>query len=96
MDIGVLVQQGWILSLVISIPVMIIFVYIEPILLFFGQSKEITEIVQLYFNAFVWCVIPELLVVCNQEFGYGIHKKILMLFASILSVIGFCRKNGNH
>lgn len=87
LDIGVLVQQGWVLGLVISIPVMIVFVYIEPILLFFGQSKEITEIVQLYFNAFVWCVIPELLVVCNQQFGYGIHKKTLMLSASILSVI---------
>jgi MATE family multidrug resistance protein len=85
--IGVFVQQGWMLSLLISIPILLIFWYIKPILLFLGQSKEITELVQLYFHAFLWCVIPELLVVCNQQFGYGIHKKLLMVSTSILSVI---------
>ena len=85
--IGVFVQQGWTLGLLISIPIMTIFLYIKPILICFGQSKEIAEIVQLYFNAFVWCVIPELLVVCNQQFGYGIQKKALMVCASVFSVM---------
>lgn len=85
--IGNFVQQGWTLGLLISVPIIIIFYYIGPILIFFGQKKEIVEIVQIYFNAFIWSVIPELLTVCNQQFCYGIHKKLLIVFTSILSIV---------
>ncbi len=85
--IGNYVQQGWTLAILISIPIMLLFWNIDTILLFFGQSKKIADIVHAYFHAFVWAVIPGLLSSCNQQFGYGIHKKALIVSTSCVSVI---------
>jgi MATE family multidrug resistance protein len=59
--IGNYVQQGWTLAILISIPIMLLFWNIDAVLLFFGQSKEIANIVRSYFHAFVWAIIPGLL-----------------------------------
>lgn len=84
--IGNFVQQGWLLGILISIPIMLIFWHIDAILIFFGQDKNIAQIVKEYFHAYVWAVIPALLGVCNQQFGYAIHKRKLMIFSSMLSI----------
>lgn len=85
--IGNYVQQSWVLALLISIPIMILFWHMDSLLIFFGQSQEIAGIVHSYFHAFIWAVIPGLLATCNQQLGYGIHKKMLMLSTSVMSVI---------
>lgn len=85
--IGNYVQQGWTLALLISIPIMLLFWHMDSVLLFFGQPKEIADIVHSYFHAFVWAVIPGLLSSCNMQFGYGIHKKMLIVSTSVMSVI---------
>lgn len=87
LSIGNYVQQSWTLALIISIPMMIFFWNIKLILIYFGQAAPIAEIVQTFFHAFVWAVIPGLLSTCNQQFGYGIHKKTLVISTSLLSVI---------
>ncbi len=86
-DIGNYVQQGWTLALLISIPIMLLFWNIDVVLLFLGESKEIANIVHSYFHAFVWAVIPGLLSTCNMQFGYGIHKKSLIVSTSVMSVM---------
>lgn len=86
-SIGNYVQQGWTLALLISIPIMLLFWNIDSVLLFFGQSKEIANIVHSYFHAFVWAVIPGFLSTCNMQFGYGIRKKALIVSTSVMSVI---------
>ncbi len=85
--IGNYVQQAWALSVLVSIPIMLLFWHIGFILIFFGQSTEIANIVQSYFHAFLWAVIPGFLATCNMQFGYGIHRKILMVVSSVMSVI---------
>jgi MATE family multidrug resistance protein len=85
--IGNYVQQAWTLAILISLPVMLLFWHIDRILLFFGQSKEMTAIVHIYFHAFVWAVVPGFLASCNMQFGYGIHKKALIVLTSIISVV---------
>lgn len=86
-SIGNYVQQGWTLGLLISVPMMVLFWHMDSILIFFGQAKEIADIVQSYFHAFVWAVIPGFLSTCNIQFGYGIHKKMLIVSTSIMSII---------
>ncbi len=85
--IGNYVLQGWTIGLLLSIPIMILFWNIDTLLLFFGESHEICDIVRSYFHAFVWAVIPGFLSTSNMQFGYGIHKKALIVTTSILSVI---------
>lgn len=85
--IGNYVQQGWTLAILVSIPIMLLFWHIDKILLFFGQSPAIANIVSAYFHAFVWAVIPGFLSTCNMQFGYGIRKKLLIVTTSAMSVI---------
>lgn len=85
--IGNYLQQGWTLALLMSLPIMTLFWNIDTILLFFGESKEIADIVQSYFHAFVYAVIPGFLSTCNMQFGYGIHKKALMVSTTLMSVV---------
>jgi MATE family multidrug resistance protein len=86
-SIGNYVQQAWTLGIAISLPLIILFWYMDAILAHLGQSKELVQIVRDYFHAYVWAVVPAFLTCCNQQFGYGIHKKTLILVTSILSVV---------
>ena len=83
---GNYLQQGWLLGLMISVPIMILFWHMGSLLLLFHQSTIIANIVQTYFHAFVWAVIPGFISSCNMQFGYGIQKKKLMFFTSLMSV----------
>jgi MATE family multidrug resistance protein len=84
--VGNFVQQGWVLGLLISIPIMFIFWNMGSILIYFGQSQAIATIVQQFFHANIWNVIPFLLSVCNQQFCYGTRKQNIDFLANILSV----------
>lgn len=86
LKIGSFVQQGWTLALLISIPTIILFWHIDSILIKFGQKPEIVAIVKTYFHAYIWVVVPGYLATCNQQFGYAIHKKTLIIITSIVSV----------
>lgn len=87
LSIGHYVRQGWILAVLISLPIMILFWHIDSILIFFGQSQKIALIVHNYFHSFIWAVIPGLLATCNMQFGFGIHKKKLIFTISCLSIV---------
>ena len=86
-SIGNFVQQGWTVGLLLSIPIIILFWHIGAILIFLGESKSIAHIVQAYFQAYSWAVIPGFLSTCNQQFGYSIHKKMLIISTSFMSIL---------
>ncbi len=86
-SIGNYVQQGWTVALLISAPIMLLFWHMDTLLIFFGQSKVIVDIVRTYFHPFIWAVIPGLLAACNMQFGYGIRKKKLMVATTVMGVI---------
>lgn len=84
--IGNYMQQGWTMGLLIGIPIILVFWHIGGILTYFGQNPEIAHIVQTYFHAYVWGVIPMLFAVCNQQLCYGIHKQKLAIATSFMCV----------
>lgn len=86
LTVGNYLQQGWVVALLLSIPMMMLFWHSGTILIALGQTPAVAHIVQNYFHTFTFAVIPGLLSTCNQQFGYGIHKKLLMIFTSICSV----------
>ncbi|CAN5154710.1 MATE family efflux transporter [soil metagenome] len=85
-DIGSMVQQGWILSVLIAIPIIIIFWNIKPLLIFAGQKESLATIVQVFFRAYVWGFIPLLLCVCNQQLCYGVGKQRLVIITGFIEV----------
>lgn len=85
--IGKFVQSGWLVGALVSLPIMSFFWYIDTILIYCGQTPKIAAIVKDYFHAYIWAVIPGFLSTSVMQFGYGIHKKALMLLLSICSVV---------
>ncbi len=86
LGIGSFVQQAWVLGALISVPIIFLFWHIDSILVYFGQEPAMANIVQQYFHAYVFAVIPGFISTCNQQFGYGIHKKTLIVSTSFMSV----------
>jgi len=85
--IGNFVQQGWMLSILLGGLIILFFLHIGTILIFFGQKLFIAHIVQTFFDAYVWAVIPVLWVVTNQQFCYGIKYPKLIIMTTGTGVI---------
>jgi MATE family multidrug resistance protein len=85
--IGNLVQQGWTLALILSVPIILIFQHMEVVLIHLKQSPHISGIVQLFFHANVWNVLPFFLSVCNQQLCYGTNKQRVDLVANIFGLM---------
>lgn len=84
--IGSYLRQGWLFALIICIPVILVFWNIDKILIYFGQSPELAAILKKYFHIYAFAAPFGFLSACNQQFGYGIHKKMLMVLLSLFSV----------
>lgn len=86
LGIGNYVQQGWTLGLFLSLPVMLIYWHIGPLLILCGQSPVLVQIVQSYFHAAIWGVIPLMFSVTNQQLCYGTNKQSLVTLTNLLCV----------
>lgn len=85
--IGNFMQQGWALGILISLPMMLVFWNIGSILLYLGQSKTLVQIVETFFHANVWNVLPFLLAVSNQQLCYGTRKQTIDLIGNLIGII---------
>lgn len=85
--IGNLIQQGWTLSLLIGIPIIILFLNMGSILVLLGQSPALSILVQEFFHGYIWAVIPLLLLACQQQLCYGINKQKLVVNISLFGII---------
>jgi multidrug resistance protein, MATE family len=85
--VGLLVQQGWTMAALISIPIMLLLWHIGSILIYFGQLKNIAAIVQKYFYVHTWRILPVMLAVCNQQLCYGVRKQKVDIIANVFGVI---------
>jgi MATE family multidrug resistance protein len=87
LEIGNFIQLGWTLSLLISIPIMIIFWNIGDILSFAKQPPTTVKLVQDFFHVYIFSVIPWLFGVCNQQLCYGVRKQSLDIITNAMGVI---------
>ena len=77
-EIGNLVQQGWLLGLLLSIGTILIYWFIEPILILFGQDPHLAHLVVPYFH---WALIgmPILMInVTSSQLCFATGKQIMM------------------
>ena len=89
-EIGSIVQQGYLLALLISIPVILIVWNVELILTFFKQPPELTESVTNYFHAFCWGVPSMLCTICSIQFMMGYAKRLIILLISLTNLTLIC------
>ena len=85
LTVGVYFQQGWLLSLFIALPIMLIYWQIGLILKILGQPPVVIPIVQSYFHVAIFSIIPYLLVACNQQVANSLRCNSSVLVSSMIS-----------
>lgn len=83
-EVGHAVRQCMWLGLFAGLPSAILLWNMAPILLFFGQDKEIVALTTPYFHAFAWGIVPSMWVICQQQFIVGISEAALVTIWSLI------------
>jgi len=84
--IKIVTGQGFILALVLSVPMMLVLWYAPYILIFTKQSPVIIQFATPYFHALTLCVIPLNFLIAVEQFLSGMEKSRLVLIISIAEV----------
>tara|TARA_R110000868_G_scaffold84822_4_gene238904 strand:+ start:143 stop:1495 length:1353 start_codon:yes stop_codon:yes gene_type:complete len=85
--LGNLMQQSWFLSLLLSLPVMLIFLFIKPILLMFGQKLVLINLIAPYFVYAAFTVLPIFINTVNSQFGYAIQRLGFVIFTTVILLV---------
>jgi multidrug resistance protein, MATE family len=83
---GAILKASLLTALIISLPIMLILKYMQPIWLFFGQSAEIAQLSQEYLNGLLWIVFVDLAKFSIFQFAIAHHHVIAPLLATAASI----------
>lgn len=86
-EIGVILQLGFVMAMLIAIPLVTILLLIKPILLALGQQPKLVEIVGQYFYWFVLNIPAFLMIVVLQQFILAVDKQRFVFFMSIVGLV---------
>ncbi len=84
--ISLVIRDGLLLSILLSIPAIFLFWNMAPVFLIFGQSPAIVLLTESYLHALVWGLLPTLIVVTLTELLIGLGHTRQVMFITILSV----------
>ncbi|MDP1574065.1 MAG: MATE family efflux transporter [Coxiellaceae bacterium] len=86
-EIGALVQQGALLSLILGVLMMICCWFADTALYWFHEDPAKLVYVRQYFHILMWGAIPILLQSCLEQFFYGVLKQRIVVVINFLSVL---------
>lgn len=81
------VQQGWIISLILSLLPMFLFAHVESLLTFFHQPMTLVPIISQYFDYYLWAIPAMFLSTINQQFLLGTRQQYKVLFLYVLNML---------
>lgn len=85
--IGEYFQQGCLLALLFSIPVILVMYFVKPLLILFNQPSEVVELVNLYFESYLWGVPAAFLLTSSQQLMLGLKKTRVITIIGLISLI---------
>lgn len=78
--ISLVLRDGLLLAVLITIPTFFLFRNISSIFLLFGQSAELVALAKLYLNALSWGLLPKFILIVLFEFVIGLgHSRTIMI-----------------
>lgn len=94
-EIGSILQQGWLISGIVSIPLGLVLWESKPILLLFKQPENLVDITSSYLKYYVWSLPVTMGLMVNSQFLMGTqrlkHSIIQQLIDSIgMNLLGAC------
>lgn len=85
-DVGRVFRQGLLLSILCSIPTMLLMWIVPEVLTYFKLDQEIIALATPYFHAFTWTVLPYNMCVMVEQYLIGIGASKTALLTSVLCV----------
>ncbi|MCH9769686.1 MAG: MATE family efflux transporter, partial [Gammaproteobacteria bacterium] len=86
-EMGELLRQGCVLAIVLTVPMLLLYVHVGQILLLLGQKPALVYYVSQYFHAMAWAVPAILLMCVLQQFLYGILKQRLVITLNVIALV---------
>ncbi|MEM9244005.1 MAG: MATE family efflux transporter [Pseudomonadota bacterium] len=86
-EIGIILKQSWILTLLIVLIIFVLYSSISFILHAFGQLPQLVAIIKPYFNIARWGVPAALMNISCSQFLLGIGKQKLVAMLSVLRTL---------
>jgi multidrug resistance protein, MATE family len=81
--VGKIMQQGYLVAIIGSLPAIMIRLYAKPILLALRQSPQLVEIAESYFNASVFAVPTTILSYCDEQLILASNKRLIYVCMSL-------------
>ena len=69
-----IIQHGWLLGFLLSVPLALLFYYSEPLLLLLGQQKIIAHQAQQFLRGLAWSFFPAVVLVANYKLFINVNK----------------------
>ena len=86
-EIGNLMQQAWLLSVIIAIIIMLLYAFVRPILLALGQNSYLVGLIVPYFHIAILGMPPLVFNMANSQFFSGIGKQKLTALVATCGVV---------
>lgn len=86
-ELGHILRQGWLLSCLISILMMILFWSMGAILTAFHQDPHLVQIVAPYFRILVWGCPAGILYICTIQFMAGVSRAKYIVHFSLITIL---------
>jgi len=83
--VGSVTQQGWFISIWLTLPTIVVLWFSKDILIQFGQVPALAQIVGDYFHVTVWGIIPMFFFSTNQMVMAGVGQQRLAFAASLVA-----------
>lgn len=87
--IGEVFQQGLLLALYLTIPLILLFWYFDRILYYFGQDPLLVRYVGQFFHAMVWDALPAMLSTVLSQLMFAITKILNVIIAYVIGIVVF-------
>jgi len=85
-SIVLILRDGLVLAILLSIPTFLLFWNISPILSLLGQSAKLVELAQLYMHALAWGLLPKFILIVLFELIIGLGHSRTIMMINILTV----------
>lgn len=86
-SILLVVRDGFWLSILFAVPIILLFWNMSPFFLLLGQSPEVVLLAKTYFHAMAWGILPNVIMIALLEVFMGLGRAKLILVSNILSVV---------
>jgi MATE family, multidrug efflux pump len=85
--IALVVRDGLLLAILLTIPAFLLFWNMSPIFLLFGQQPSIVILAKSYLHALSWGLLPNFIAIALFELIIGLGKTRTIMFFTVLGVL---------